>query len=59
MRKIKNSYEINKSIRRDWGAISPVTKVIPDKRRKPPKHKKKCLTIATDSSIIGASREGS
>lgn len=43
MKKIKNSYEINKSIRRDWGAISPVTKVIPDKRRKPPKHKKKVL----------------
>lgn len=29
------------NIRRDWGAISPVTKVIPDKRRKAPKHKGK------------------
>ena len=38
--KVKNSYEINKSIRRDWGNINPVTKVIPDKRNKKPKHKK-------------------
>ena len=38
--KIKNSYEINKGIRRDWGSINPVTKVIPDKRNKKPKHKK-------------------
>ena len=36
----RNSYEVNCSIRRDWGAISPVTKVIPDKRNKKPKHKK-------------------
>ena len=39
--KIKNHIEIIRSIRGDWGAISPVTKVIPDKRRKPPKHKGK------------------
>ncbi len=39
--KIKNQIEIIRSIRGDWGAISPVTKVIPDKRRKPPKHKGK------------------
>ena len=37
--KVRNTYEVNKAIRRDWGAISPVTKVIPDKRRKAPKHK--------------------
>lgn len=38
-RKSKSNYEIYKGIRRDWGAVNPVTKVIPDKRRKPPKHK--------------------
>lgn len=38
--KVKSSYEINKGIRRDWGNINPVTKVIPDKRNKKPKHKK-------------------
>ena len=37
--KVRNAYEVNKAIRRDWGAISPATKVIPDKRRKAPKHK--------------------
>lgn len=37
--KVRDSYEVNKSLRRDWGAINPVTKIIPDKRRKPPKHK--------------------
>jgi len=36
---VKSNLEIIRSIRGDWGAISPVTKVIPDKRRKPPKHK--------------------
>lgn len=38
------TYETVKKIRGDWGAVNPVTKVIPDKRRKPPKHKKKELT---------------
>jgi len=38
--KPRNSYEINRSIRRDWGNISPVTKIIPDKRNKKEKHKK-------------------
>lgn len=37
--KVKSNVEIIRSIRGDWGAISPVTKIIPDKRRKPPKHK--------------------
>ena len=36
----RNSYEVNRSIRRDWGGINPVTKIIPDKRNKKPKHKK-------------------
>lgn len=26
------SYEVNRRIRKDWGEIKPVTKVIPDKR---------------------------
>lgn len=38
--KPRNSYEVNRSIRKDWGIINPVTKVIPDKRNKKPKHKK-------------------
>ena len=36
---VKTCAEIVRGMRRDWGAISPVTKVIPDKRRKAPKHK--------------------
>ena len=36
----RNSYEVNRSIRRDWGEINPVTKVIPDKRNKKPQQKK-------------------
>lgn len=35
----RTNTEIWQGIRRDWGAINPVTKVIPDKRRKAPKHK--------------------
>jgi len=31
--KAPKSYEVNKRIRRDWGEIRPVTKIIPDKRR--------------------------
>jgi hypothetical protein len=41
MPKKKTAYEIYKKIRRDWNGVNPVTKVIPDKRRKKPKHKKK------------------
>lgn len=33
------SYEADRKIRKDWGAIKPVTRVIGDKRRKDPKHK--------------------
>lgn len=40
-KKPKSSTELWTKIRRDWGAVNPVTKVIPDKRRKPSKHKKK------------------
>jgi len=36
----RTNYEVYRSIRKDWGEINPVTRVIPDKRRKEPKHKK-------------------
>lgn len=39
--KPRNSYEVNRAIRRNWGDINPVTKVIPDKRNKKPKHRKR------------------
>ena len=37
--KVKTNVEIIRGIRGSWGAISPVTKVIPDKRHRKPKHK--------------------
>jgi hypothetical protein len=40
-KKIKSNIEIYQGIRRDWGEVNPVTRIIPDKRRKPPKHKAK------------------
>ena len=39
--KPRTNYEVYRSIRKDWGDVNPVTRVIPDKRRKAPKHKKK------------------
>lgn len=27
------AYEVNRKIRGDWGAISPVTKIIPNKKK--------------------------
>ena len=38
--KPRSQYEVYRSIRRDWGELNPVTRVIPDKRNKKPKHKK-------------------
>lgn len=38
--KPRTQYEVYRSIRKDWGEINPVTKIIPDKRNKKPKHKK-------------------
>lgn len=36
----ERTYEVNRKIRRDWGAISPVTKIIPNKKKNPKiKHK--------------------
>lgn len=40
-KKVKTNYEIIKGMRKDWGAVNPVTKVIPDKRFKKPKYKNK------------------
>lgn len=37
----RSNYEVYKSIRKDWNGLNPVTKIIPDKRDKKPKHKKK------------------
>lgn len=37
--KPRSNYEIYRSIRKDWEGINPVTKIIPDKRNKKPKHK--------------------
>lgn len=31
--------ETARKVRGTWGSVNPVTKVIPDKRRKAPKHK--------------------
>lgn len=33
-------YQTLRKMRGDWGNIKPVTKVIPDKRRKKPKYKR-------------------
>ena len=37
--KVKTQVEILRGMRGSWGNVNPVTRVIPDKRRKPPKHK--------------------
>ena len=42
MKSKKSNYEIVRKIRGDWDAISPVTKVIPNKKKNPKvKHKQK------------------
>lgn len=42
MKSKKSNYEIVRKIRGNWGAISPVTKVIPNKKKNPKiKHKQK------------------
>lgn len=38
--KPRTNYEVYRNVRKDWGVLNPVTKVIPDKRNKKPKHKK-------------------
>lgn len=37
--KPRSNYEVYRSIRKDWGALNPVTKIFADKRNKKPKHK--------------------
>ena len=39
--KVKTTAEIYQSIRRDWGSVNPVTKIIPNKKvaKRHPKHK--------------------
>lgn len=39
--KPRSNYEIYRTMRKDWGVINPMTKVIPDKRNKKPKHKER------------------
>ena len=42
MKSKKSNYEAIRKIRGNWGAISPVTKVIPNKKKNPKiKHKQK------------------
>lgn len=45
MKKAKNQVktwvEVFQTERKSWGSVNPVTKVIPDKRFKKPKHKGK------------------
>lgn len=38
--KPREQWQVIASQRHDWGNINPVTRVIPDKRNKKPKHKK-------------------
>lgn len=38
---VKSYVDIVRSQRKDWGSINPVTKIIPDKRKKKPKYKYK------------------
>ena len=37
--KVKTYSEIFRSEQKTWGGVNPVTRVIPDKRHKKPKHK--------------------
>ena len=39
--KPRSNYEIYRTMRKDWGVINPMTKVIPGKRNKKPKHKER------------------
>ncbi len=50
--KVKTTAEIYQSIRRDWGNVNPVTKIIPNKKKpkRHPKHKGKFYENAWPSS---------
>lgn len=38
--KLRNSYEVNRSIRRDWGTIKPYTRIEENKKKKKEKYRK-------------------
>lgn len=38
--KPRSTYEVYRSIRKDWGEVKPYTRIEEDKRKKKPKHKK-------------------
>ena len=38
-KKVKSYTDIFRSERKSWGNVNPVTRVIPDKRNRKPKHK--------------------
>lgn len=38
-KQVKSYVDIFRAERKSWGQVNPVTRVIPDKRRKAPKHK--------------------
>ena len=38
-KKDKSMLDVYQSIRRDWGDLNPVTRVMENKKRKKPKHK--------------------
>ena len=50
--KVKTTVEIYQSIRRDWGNVNPVTKIIPNKKKlkRHPKHKGKFYENTWQSS---------
>lgn len=46
--KVKSNYEVYRSMRRDWGNVNPVTRVIEDKRNKKDKHSKRAKERAME-----------
>lgn len=48
-KKIPDNVELNKSIRKSWNGINPVTRVVESKKRKPIKHKKREMEDARNS----------
>ena len=44
-----STYEVERRVRRDWGAISPITRVIPNKKKNQKiKHKRKDYDYGKD-----------
>lgn len=48
-KKIPDNVELNKSVRKSWNGINPVTRVAESKKRKPIKHKKREMEDARNS----------